>query len=294
MFPQMSTELRASTYYGLALGMIVLVALVPWASTAAGMLTPLVATVLMLLVVTREGWRRDGWGSLGLQRLGLRQWPLAVAVPIVVVGVAHAVLWLSSAGSLSPTESIRGGGLGMLPLQLLGNIVGASVTVSLAEEIGWRGYLLPRLEHLGARRALLLSGLLHGLWHLPFVFLTDLYLPHGSRWVVVPAFVACVVSAGVFMGWLRLRSDSVWPASIAHSAHNAAITWFGAYTIASPVALEYVAGESGLLTVLGYVAVGAWLLVRAQSRGQTLPRADDRSRQVGGVAEGRLPVRATS
>jgi membrane protease YdiL (CAAX protease family) len=37
----------------------------------------------------------------------------------------------------------------------------------LGEEIGWRGYLLAHLLGLGMRRALLISGLVHGRRHLP-------------------------------------------------------------------------------------------------------------------------------
>jgi len=33
------------------------------------MITPVIAAVLMLLVVTRDGWTRSGWASLGLNRL---------------------------------------------------------------------------------------------------------------------------------------------------------------------------------------------------------------------------------
>jgi hypothetical protein len=51
------------------------------------MLTPAMAAVLMLLVVTPEGWSRRGWASLGLHRAGLRSWLVAVAVPMLVVAV---------------------------------------------------------------------------------------------------------------------------------------------------------------------------------------------------------------
>ena len=40
-------------------------------------ITPVLATLIMPLVVTREGYSRKGWKSLGLHRLGLRMWPIA-------------------------------------------------------------------------------------------------------------------------------------------------------------------------------------------------------------------------
>ena len=273
MFRNLSQDMRPWLFYGLALAMVAAVSLLPGASTELAMLTPAASLLLMLLVFTREGWQRDGWATLGLRRSGIRHWPLAIGLPIAVLGAAHAALWLSPAAELSMTEPIKGFGLWMLPLGLLGNIVFASVTVSLTEEIGWRGYFLPRLTRIGVRRALLLSGFLHGVWHLPVMLLTGLYHPNGSRWVVVPLFLAAVTAAGVFMGWLRLRTGSVWPAVLAHSSHNAAMNWFAAYTIGSSTTVDLFASEWGLITVASYVAVAAVLLTRGRVSTETTPVA---------------------
>ena len=42
-------------------------------------------------------------------------------------------------------------------------------TTEPAKELGWRGYLLPKLMPLGEKKALLISGLIWGLWHAPQV-----------------------------------------------------------------------------------------------------------------------------
>jgi CAAX protease family protein len=81
----------------------------------------------------------------------------------------------------------------------------------LAEEIGWRGYLLPHLVPLGRSRALLLSGLLHGLWHLPIMLMTSTYHENGNRLIVVALFLLSLTAAGVLYGYLRTaRSPPVW------------------------------------------------------------------------------------
>jgi uncharacterized protein len=36
--------------------------------------TPTVAALIMLLVVTKDGYSKEGWKSLGLHRLGLSVW----------------------------------------------------------------------------------------------------------------------------------------------------------------------------------------------------------------------------
>ncbi len=46
---------------------------------------------------------------------------------------------------------------------------------ALAEEVGWRGYMLPRLMGYGVLPAMLLTGLLHGVWRLPLMLTTNRY-----------------------------------------------------------------------------------------------------------------------
>jgi membrane protease YdiL (CAAX protease family) len=65
----------------------------------------------------------------------------------------------------------------------------------------------------------------------------------------------------MFLGYLRLATDSVWPAVIAHSAHNSIWAVFSALAAGSPpLVSEYLAGESGVLVILGYVVLGGWLM----------------------------------
>ena len=54
------------------------------------------------------------------------------------------------------------------------------VPLAFGEELGWRGYLLPQISAIGRRRALLLSGLLQGIWHLPMLLLTPYYHSAGT------------------------------------------------------------------------------------------------------------------
>ena len=261
MFPRLSPLRAAGLYYLLTVGMVFAVALTG-GSTAVAMLTPAAAVLLMLLVVTRQGWTRHGWTSLGLHRLGIRYWPVAVLVPTFIIVIGAVLIASTDAARWQPSSTAAG----LAPWTLLGyflvNVVHASLTVSLTEEIGWRGYLLPHLADLGNRRAMLLSGLMHGVWHLPIILLTSLYHPVGSRWVVVPMFLMAVTALGVFYGWMRLRTGSIWPAVLAHSANNVAIAWMGQLLVGDPVAIQYVAGE-GAVTMAAYVAIAAVLLHRA-------------------------------
>ena len=263
MFPSLSPLRSAAAFYALTVSMVTVVALTG-GSTAVAMTTPVVAALLMLLVVTRDGWRRSGWASLGLHRLGLRLWPVAVLLPLGVIALGGALAAAFGVAEWSPVGQAADVSPALWPAIFLINVLYAAVTGSLTEEIGWRGYLLPRLTALGERRALLLSGLMHGLFHLPVVLLTSLYLPAGNRAVVIPMFLATVAAAGVLMGWLRLRTDSVWPAVLAHSTHNVAIAWLAGLLAGDETTMEYVAGEAGVVPVTAYAVIAVVLLVRAR------------------------------
>jgi membrane protease YdiL (CAAX protease family) len=150
-----------------------------------------------------------------------------------------------------------------LPVKVLISIAIGALLGALGEEVGWRGYLLPHLMSLGRTRAMLITGFLHGVWHLPGMLLTPFYHSLGNRFIVVALFMLSITIAGVFYGYLRLTSDSVWPVAIAHRAVNTVWDQFATLTIpVSPLALEYLAGESGLFTLVGIILIAGWLLYR--------------------------------
>jgi membrane protease YdiL (CAAX protease family) len=212
----------------------------------------------MLLVVTRDGYGRAGWRALGLHRVGFRSWGLAVGGPLLVLGVTYGIVWSTGIGRFVPPADR---GIVDMLLNLVISLL-IAVLLALAEEIGWRGYLLPHLLTMGHHRALLLSGFLHGAWHLPLMLLTPYYHGAGNRWIIIPLFLLTLTAAGVFYGYLRLTSASTWPAALAHGAFNTLWGQFSALTVAvaSPLVLEYLAGESGLLTLIGTAVLAGWLL----------------------------------
>ena len=273
MFNQLSSLMKATLFYSITLGLILLLVLLGKglgdAVVPLAMFTPLAAVLLMQFVVTRDGTTRAGWQILGVHRLGLRAWGFAILAPFVVLFCTYAIAWGTGIGRLDQSALMGAlaldGPLSILRivfLLLLGIVLGT--LRSVAEEIGWRGYLLPQLLPLGQTRALLLSGLLQGIWHLPLILLTPFYHPEGNPWIVSLLFVLTISVAGVFYGYLRLTSNSVWPAALAHSAFNSFWSTFAAITIAvtSAEVLEYWAGESGVITLVEVALLGAWLLYR--------------------------------
>jgi membrane protease YdiL (CAAX protease family) len=231
--------------------------------------TPTVAALIMLLVLNRDGYSREGWKVLGLHRLGLSVWWIAFGLTLLITVAASAVVWATPLASFMVPE---GGILDSL-INLLIQVAILMFTFSLAEEIGMRGYLLPKLLPLGRTRALALSGLVFATWHMPLILLTPVF-PIGKKLISVPLFYATVVAASFVYGYLRLYAGSVWPASLAHAVHNAAWDTMGAFTLTSyPVLVnKYMVGDFGVLILVGAVIGAVWLNRTLMRSGPNEPR----------------------
>ena len=167
--------------------------------------------------------RGGTWGMLGMRRarVGL---PHALGLALAALGasVAATAIYAAVAGAL---------GLGwLLPEQDIDDLLGGGawrwvnfalvgVATPVAEELFFRGFLLAALLRvMPAASALLVSAGVFAAVHLDF----------GA---LLPIF-----AAGAFLGWLYLRTASIWPPALAHGAQN---------VLAMTVANQPVAGALG-------------------------------------------------
>ena len=132
---------------------------------------------------------------------------------------------------------------------------------AFGEEFGWRTYLLPKLMPLGGRKAMLIMGLIWGVWHWPVIFMGyefGLSYP-GFPWLGPIAMLWFTFVVGTFLGWLTLKAGSVWPAALAHGSINSigVIALFLAK--GQPNQLLGPAGV-GLLASLPFTLLALWLL----------------------------------
>ena len=277
MFTRLHDTNKATIFTVLVLLMALVAALVirvfgitsGFIAAALYMFTPAEAALIMLLVVTRDGFSREGWKSLGLHRLGLSVWWIAFGLTLLITVAATAIVWATPLASFAMPE----GGIVDPLIGFLIQVVILALTFALWEEIGIRGYLLPRFLSLGRKRALALSGLVWATWHMPLILLTPVF-PVGNKLISLPLFYATVVAASFFYGYLRIYTGSVWPASIAHSVHNAAWGTLGAFTAASyPVIVnKYLVGDYGILILIGAVLGAIWVGRRLMRSGPDEPR----------------------
>jgi membrane protease YdiL (CAAX protease family) len=260
---------QAATYTGLVYALTLAAALaLPHAgfTPLLALFCPVVSVLLITALGTRRGHRKALWAGIGLRHAGLRSWPVAVLLPIAFLVVSYgAAVLLGIASFTAPGSLVEWLSAAM---NLVAGLV-VSTALVMNEEIGWRGYLLPRMQMLmSPRRAALTTGFIHGVFHLPLILLTTVYDNVGNRFIVAPVVVATITAAGAFYAWLRDRSGSIWPVAIAHGAVDAVFSLGAASAVTvTPVALAYTAGESGIATFLA-VGGAALYLLASSSRWQ--------------------------
>ena len=168
----------------------------------AGLAGPGVAGVGFTYLVYGERGRRDYWRRLvDVGRIGLR-WGVVIVLLAPAVNVLAALLDVL-AGGTGARWSAGVAGFAADPLALLPAVFFATLP-PFVEELGWRGYVLDRLQlRHSALTASVLLGVVWSVWHLPLFFVAGSY-QHGlgvgtlEFWL----FLVGVVPLSVALSWL--------------------------------------------------------------------------------------------
>jgi membrane protease YdiL (CAAX protease family) len=93
----------------------------------------------------------------------------------------------------------------------------------LGEELGWRGYLLPRLlERVSPRVAVLITGTIWGIWHAPMIALGHNFGLNyvGYPWLGILLMTLFCIGFGSFIAALTIKTQSAIPAALSHASIN--------------------------------------------------------------------------
>ncbi|OGU03718.1 MAG: hypothetical protein A2W29_05060 [Gemmatimonadetes bacterium RBG_16_66_8] len=138
------------------------------------------------------------------------RWYVFAASYIVVIKLTVALIHRVGAGGWPR--------FGEQPWYIIPVAIAFSTPFQAGEEIGWRGYALPRLaRRFGLARASVLLGLVWAFWHVPQFFIpeSDTY---GQSFTV---YVLQVTAISVAMAWLWAHTNgSLLPVMVLHSAAN--------------------------------------------------------------------------
>jgi uncharacterized protein len=211
---------------GLPLAVLLLAIPYMWAPALANILTRL---------LTREGWKDTGLRPHF--RKGWPYWLMGWVLPGLQTILGAVLFFLIfpqyfDSGLAKLQQSLLSSPVfaGISPWTVVLIETAAAILISpilnslatLGEEFGWRAYLLPKLLPLGWKKAMLLMGVIWGVWHWPVIFMGYEYgfQYSGYPWFGPLLFIWITFCFGVFLAWISLRADSVWPAVIGHSAIN--------------------------------------------------------------------------
>lgn len=204
---------------------------------AVSMFAPLAAALLAKAPFRSFGWKPRLRGRL--------RWVLAAwFMPAILASLGAALYYRLVPASFDGTGASY---LATLPAEaqaqlraqgvpfgvlLLGSVFAAvgyapwiNMIPSLGEEIGWRGFLYPRLkERFGRVRGLLLGGAIWGAWHWPVMILAG--YEYGKVYWGAPLsgmLLFCVVTAalGVLLDFVYEKTGCIWAPALGHGAFNA-------------------------------------------------------------------------
>jgi membrane protease YdiL (CAAX protease family) len=157
-------------------------------------------------------------GGTGIRSLVGRvlHWRVAAPWYLFAVGYIPAIKL-----SVALVHRVATGGwprFGSEPWYVIPVAIALSTPFQAGEEIGWRGYALPRLAaRFGLARASILLGLIWACWHLPQFFIAEADT-YGQSFYV---FVLQVTGLSVAMAWLYAHTDgSLLLVMLLHSAVN--------------------------------------------------------------------------
>jgi len=220
-------------------------------------------------LVARATVDRAFTGTLTLRRwgaTGARVILEPLALPLAIYGAVYAVAWSVGLVQLSPGAGkwTTGGQIAANLVVNLAILVPFGTFTALGEELGWRGYLQPRLDAAGVRLSVVVVWLVQLAYHLPLIVGAG-YLGSGDLLATLGLFAVADLPASFLFALLAYRARSLWPAVFFHSFHNTISQWlFPKFFVGGG---DLVLGETGLLPVIGYVVVAIAVLIAMRRRG---------------------------
>jgi membrane protease YdiL (CAAX protease family) len=183
----------------------------------------LITCLILNLKVSKLGWQ---WGKNIFQI-----W--SYLIPLFYSLAAYCIIWSFDSGSFYNKiflvlKAEAFGFKNTSPLLMMLIYVSFTGTIgiikscanALGEEIGWRGFLVPRLfNKLGYSKTALLSGLIWSFWHYPILLFAD-YNSQTPMWYALGCFTILTVSLGFTYTWMRIKSGSLWTSVLLHASHN--------------------------------------------------------------------------
>jgi membrane protease YdiL (CAAX protease family) len=157
--------------------------------------------------------------------VGIQWWLVALLLPALVI--LGAVYLFSLFGGPAPDFSRYQPLYTIIPMIILITLING-----VGEELGWRGFMLPRLQsRYSALVASLILGTFWGLWHAPVYFIAgttqSIFRAQVGFWAGLLLFTLSTIAISVTFTWVFNNTrGSVLIAATLHGATNAWMNYF--------------------------------------------------------------------
>jgi CAAX protease family protein len=221
-------------------------------------------------LVTRRTVDRGFTGTLTLRRWGVtgaRVILEPLALPLMVYSAAYFIAWTSGLVQFNPGDGkwTSGAQIAANLVVNLAILLPFGTFTALGEELGWRGYLQPRLDAADVRFSVVVVWLVQLAYHFPLMAGAG-YLGGSNLLATTALFATGDLSVTFLAACLAYRARSLWPAVFFHSFHNTISQWlFPKFFTGGDESL--LLGETGLLPAIGYVVLGVAVLLALRREG---------------------------
>jgi membrane protease YdiL (CAAX protease family) len=222
------------------------------------MFSPAIAALLTQFIYYRNlrgfGWK---WGKSRYQIL-------AYVVPAIYVFISYGLILILGLGRLNTEIASKVTIFDFLQSATLGILINCVIVAG--EEIGWRGFLLPKLAKImNFTKASIIVGGIWILCHVPLIlFVKDFYPYSTPIGYGLLCFSIAAMGVNIAINWLRLNSGSVWTAIIFHAVHNQFVQDLDPLIINTGLTRYFASSEYGLMLALAGAIIG-WLFWRRRN-----------------------------
>ena len=209
-------------WLGLIIGSVPIQTLMGAVLNVVAIAGPSIAALVLAAMLGRGELRRLLAG-FSRSRLSVRWTAVALVLPLAIMAAAVAVS-VAAFGAPHPAATFSLSGVVLaefLRVLFLGG--------PMQEELGWRGFALPRLQqHRNALDASILLGLVWGFWHLPLYFVlgtgqSDMLTAGTSPAFAIGGFIGWTIGLSVLFTWLfNQTGGSLIVVILFHAAVNLA------------------------------------------------------------------------
>jgi membrane protease YdiL (CAAX protease family) len=219
-------------------------------------------SAILTSLITKENIKSYGWKLGKIKYLG---W--AYLLPFVIAILAYGFVWITGIADFTPDEVrnyrwARFVGfetpapfwIGFIAKAVLYTISVSMLT--LDEEIGWSGFLIPKLlKNKSIPFTGIIVGLVWSVWHYPAI-IGGIYGFNAPLWIALPGFSLVLIGNSLIKTTLISKSKSLWTGVLLHSSHNIILmSMFWEMTVKTKNSAIWVS-ETGLITALVYLIIG--------------------------------------